>query len=111
MSKRHIYLEDVPLDEARAKLQAALTGRWAVWHRCPAKAIALGTRRWGASLPDPWRAKLSSPHYHCAAMDGYAVAAADTVDARETQALSLEAGAARRRRSTPAIPCQRTRTP
>ncbi len=90
MSKRHIYLEDLPLDQARAKLQAALqtAGRWAA---LPGESIALEQalgRVTAAAVP----AKLSSPHYHCAAMDGYAVAAADTLDARETRALSLRLG-------------------
>ncbi len=90
MSKRQIYLEDLPLDEARAKLQAALrrAGRAAA---LPGETLALEQalgRVTAAAVP----AKLSSPHYHCAAMDGYAVAAADTLDARETQAISLRIG-------------------
>ena len=90
MSKRHIYLEDLPLDEARAKLRAALTaaGRFAA---LPGETIALADAL-GRVTAEPLRAELSSPHYHCAAMDGYAVAAADTLDARETQALSLRLG-------------------
>ncbi len=90
MSKRHIYLEDLPLDEARAKLQAALlaAGRHAP---LDGETIALDEAL-GRVTAGPVRAKLSSPHYHCAAMDGYAVAAADTRDARETQALSLRLG-------------------
>ena len=90
MSKRHIYLEDLPLDEARAKLRAALrtAGRLGP---LPGETIALADAL-GRVTAEPLRAELSSPHYHCAAMDGYAVAAADTLDARETQALSLRLG-------------------
>lgn len=90
MSKRHIYLEDLPLDEARARLRAALlaAGRLAP---LPGEVVALADAL-GRVTAEPVRAKLSSPHYHCAAMDGYAVAAADTRDARETQALSLRLG-------------------
>ena len=90
MSKRHIYLEDVPLDQARAKLQAALS---AAGRHAPlaGETVALADAL-GRVTAAPARAILSSPHYHCAAMDGYAVSAADTVDARETQALSLQLG-------------------
>lgn len=90
MSKRHIYLEDLPLDEARAKLQAALmtAGRLGP---LPGETIALADAL-GRVTAGPVRARLSSPHYHCAAMDGYAVAAADTLDARETRAVRLRLG-------------------
>ncbi len=90
MTKRRIFLEDIPLDEARAKLQAAL------------KRAGKATPTAGEPVPldealgrvtaEPVRARLSSPHFHCAAMDGYAVSAAATVSARETQALSLRLG-------------------
>ncbi|MCY4019129.1 MAG: molybdopterin biosynthesis protein [Chloroflexi bacterium] len=90
MSKRHIYLEDVPLDEARAKLQAALLAAGRLGP-LPGESVLLD-RALGRVTAAPVRAKLSSPHYHCAAMDGYAVAAADTRDARETQAISLRLG-------------------
>ena len=90
MGKRHIYLEDVPLDQARATLQTALA---AVGRAAPTagEAIALENAL-GRVTAEPVRAKLSSPHFHCAAMDGYAVRAADTVDARETRAVSLRLG-------------------
>lgn len=90
MTKRRIFLEDIPLDEARAKLQAALENA--------SRAAPLA----GESVPleealgrvtaEPASANLSSPHFHCAAMDGYAVSAAATVSARETQALALRLG-------------------
>ncbi len=90
MTKRNIYLEDIPLDEARAKLQAALlaAGRAGPLdgERLPL-ADALGR-----VTAEPVRARRSSPHFHCAAMDGYAVDAAATVSARETQALALRLG-------------------
>ena len=90
MSKRRIFLEDIPLDEARAKLQAALesTGKASP---TPGELVPLDEAL-GRVTADPVRARLSSPHYHCAAMDGYAVSAAATVSARETQALSLRLG-------------------
>ena len=90
MSKRHIYLEDVPIDEARAKLQAALLAAGRLTPLA-GETVALADAL-GRVTAEPVQAKLSSPHYHCAAMDGYAVAAADTLDARETQAVRLRLG-------------------
>ena len=90
MSKRHIYLEDLPLDEARGKLQAALLAAGRLTPLA-GETVALADAL-GRVTAEPVQAKLSSPHYHCAAMDGYAVAAADTLDARETQAVRLRLG-------------------
>lgn len=90
MTKRKIYLEDIPLDEARAKLQAALLAAeraGALDGELVPLADALGR-----VTAEPLRARRSSPHFHCAAMDGYAVDAAATVSARETQALALSLG-------------------
>ena len=87
MAKRRIYLEDIPLDEARAKLQAALASAGKA-SPTPGEPVPLDEAL-GRVTATPIRAKLSSPHFHCAAMDGYAVSAAATVSARETQALSL----------------------
>ena len=90
MSKRNIYLEDVPLNEAVAKLQKALNaagragptaGEWVRLDEALNRVTA-----------EPALARLSSPHFHCAAMDGYAVNAADTVDARETKPVRLRPG-------------------
>lgn len=91
MTKRNIYLEGIPLNEARAKLQAALTAAGRVGpldgERVPLKDAL------GRVTAEPLRALRSSPHFHCAAMDGYAVNAASTVSARETKALALRLGA------------------
>ncbi len=90
MTKRKIYLEDIPLDEARAKLQAALL---AAGRAGPldGELVPLADAL-GRVTAEPLRARRSSPHFHCAAMDGYAVDAAATVSARETQALALRLG-------------------
>lgn len=90
MTKRKIYLEDIPLDEARAKLQAALL---AAERAGPLEGelVPLADAL-GRVTAEPLRARRSSPHFHCAAMDGYAVDAAATVSARETQALALRLG-------------------
>lgn len=90
MPKRHIYLEDIPLAEAKAKLQTALeeVGRGGA---LPGEKAPLADAL-GRVTAAPTRARLSSPHYHCAAMDGYAVRAEDTQQARETRAVALYRG-------------------
>jgi len=90
MAKRHIYLEDIPLDEARAKLKAALESAGKA-SPLDGEPVALDEAL-GRVTAEPARAQLSSPHFHCAAMDGYAVSAAATVSARETRALPLRLG-------------------
>jgi molybdopterin molybdotransferase/putative molybdopterin biosynthesis protein len=85
--ERNFYLEDVPLDEARARLELALSkaGKWDV---LPAETVEL-SEALGRVTAEPVWAKLSSPHYHAAGMDGYAVQAGNTVHATETRPLRL----------------------
>ena len=87
MPKRNIYLTDIPLDEARARLQAALRAAGAD-SPLPAETVPL-TQALGRVTAQPIRARRSSPHFHCAAMDGYALRADITASARETQPLTL----------------------
>ncbi|MEJ2353193.1 MAG: substrate-binding domain-containing protein, partial [Anaerolineales bacterium] len=72
-----IYLRDIPLPEARSRLDqalqdAGLAGLLGV-EEIPLDEVALGR-----VLAEPVWAKISSPHYHAAAMDGFAVRAAQT---------------------------------
>ena len=87
MDERNVYLEDIPMDEARARLQAALeaVGRW---EPLPGERVALDDAL-GRVTAEPVWARISSPHYHAAAMDGYAVRAADTLGATETRPVRL----------------------
>lgn len=91
--ERKFYLEDIPLDEAWAAFRAALEAA-GQWQPLEAETVPLGQANGRVTAAAVW-ARLSSPHYHAAAMDGYAVRAADTVGAREGAALTfalLEAG-------------------
>jgi len=67
-----IYLHDIPLAQARLRLEEALdaAGRKGVlgFEEIPLNEFALGR-----VLAKPIWARLSSPHYHASAMDGYAV--------------------------------------
>ncbi|MFZ6031464.1 MAG: molybdopterin biosynthesis protein [Chloroflexota bacterium] len=75
-----VYLHDIPLDEARAHLQAALEAA-GLWGILATETIPLDERALGRVLAEPVWAKLSSPHYHASAMDGFAVRAAGTIGA------------------------------
>jgi putative molybdopterin biosynthesis protein len=83
-----VYLHDIPLPEAQARLQAALEAvkRWQV---LGIEEIRLDENALGRVLAGPVWAKISSPHYHASAMDGFAVRAADTEGALPTQPLTL----------------------
>jgi putative molybdopterin biosynthesis protein len=75
-----VYLHDIPLLEAQTRLALALqsAGRWGV---LGIETIPLDEHACGRVLAEPIWAKLSSPHYHASAMDGFAVHAEDTAGA------------------------------
>jgi putative molybdopterin biosynthesis protein len=90
MHNKTPYLHDIGLDEAVRAWRAALV-----------EADALGTLA-SETLPvaeclgrvtaAPVWARISSPHYHASAMDGYAVAAENTAGATETRPKRLAIG-------------------
>lgn len=86
-----IYLHDIPLSEAQARLQTALinAGRWDV---LGVEEIALDEHAAGRILAEPVWAVLSSPHYHASAMDGFAVRAALTDGAMLNEPVTLTCG-------------------
>jgi len=90
VSPRKIYLEDIPLEEAWARLRAALEAA-GLWQPLAGEAIPLNEAL-GRVTAEPAWAKLSAPHYHAAAMDGYAVKAKDTANASDRQAVQLRVG-------------------
>ncbi len=85
--KRNIYLEDIPLDEAWAAFTGALEEH-GLWQTLPAETIPVDVAAGRVTAEAVW-ARLSAPHYHASAMDGYAVRARDTEGATETQPLRL----------------------
>ncbi|MBM4435677.1 MAG: hypothetical protein FJ029_00285, partial [Actinobacteria bacterium] len=88
---RDVYLEDIALDEAVHRFHTALAAAGALTP-LPAEDVAL-TEALGRITAEPVWAKLSSPHYHAAAMDGAAVLASATVGATETAPRALRLGA------------------
>jgi len=85
---RRYYLQDLPLDEAQARLHAALR-RVEKAAPLPGEIVPL-TAALGRVTAEPVYARLSAPHYHAAAMDGYAVRAASTHAATETRPVTLK---------------------
>ena len=84
---RNIYLEDIGLDEAVERWWRALAAI-DLDQPLPGEWIAVAQAR-GRVTAEPVWALTSSPHYHAAAMDGYAVRAAETLGALETDPLRL----------------------
>lgn len=87
MSYHNVYLEDIPLDEAWRRLIAALEAA-GLWHPLEGETVPL-TEAVERVTAEPVWARLSSPHYHAAAMDGYAVRSRETANARDTSPVSL----------------------
>lgn len=85
--KRNVYLETLPLPQAVTVIRDALDRDSLIHsHSIPAQDAA------GRVLSAPVFARYSTPTVHSAAMDGYAVRAADTFGAREGQPLELRHG-------------------
>ncbi|MCC7106745.1 MAG: molybdopterin biosynthesis protein [Chloroflexi bacterium] len=86
---RKMYLEDIPLEEARRRFEAALDR--ASVGRLSAETLPVDEALGRVTAGPVW-ARISSPHYHGAAMDGIAVRAEETVGASETNPLRLTVG-------------------
>jgi len=91
MASKSIYLRDIPLPQAWDRLVKALleVGRW---DRLGKEEIHLDENALGRVLAEPVWAKISSPHYHAAAMDGFAIHAVDTSGAMPTAPVTLRCG-------------------
>lgn len=72
-----VYLHDIPLDQALSALNSALkiAGMDGILGK---ETIPLDERAVGRVLAEAVWAKISSPHYHASAMDGFAVHAHET---------------------------------
>ena len=85
-----VYLHDIPLDRAWDTLIQALETA-DLWKPLAVEEVQL-ERALGRVTAEPIWANLSSPHYHAAAMDGYAVQAADTNGASDRAPVTLRVG-------------------
>ena len=88
---KKIYLEDIPLEDAQKRFQTALEEA-GLWQTLGVEQISLDENAIGRVLAETAWAKISSPHYHASAMDGFAVRAEDTHGALETAPISLTYG-------------------
>ncbi len=86
-----MYLEDIPLPEAISRFENALR-EVNLWGVLDIERISLNEAALGRILAEPVWAKISSPHYHAAAMDGFAVHSIDTLGAKPTQPITLLVG-------------------
>lgn len=83
-----IYLHDVPLSQAKARFQEALTAA-SLWRPLGVDEIPLDEQALGRVLAEPVWASLSSPHYHASAMDGFALRASSTEGALPSRPVTL----------------------
>jgi molybdopterin molybdotransferase/putative molybdopterin biosynthesis protein len=86
-----VYLHDIPLPQAQSRLQQALQEA-GLWRVLGVETIPLDENALGRVTVEPLWAKVSSPHYHASAMDGFAVRAISTVGAMPSTPLTLSIG-------------------
>jgi len=89
MSK--IYLDDIPLEEARNRLEKKIKTA-GLWRILGVDRLSLDENLVGRILAETLWAKISSPHYHASAMDGFAVVSGRTHGALETAPITLHYG-------------------
>lgn len=87
MSRRNIYLITIPVVEAVALAKGALDR-----DRLMGREVVPSHEAAGRVTAAPVFARLSSPSFHAAAMDGIAVRSEETFAAREGASLRLERG-------------------
>ena len=83
-----VYLHDIPLPEAQKKLEQALIMA-DLWKILGVESIPIDENAVGRVLAEPVWAKISSPHYHASAMDGFAVQSGATAGAQPNLPITL----------------------
>jgi putative molybdopterin biosynthesis protein len=83
LMKRNVYLEDIPLVDAQTAFRDALKAAGLYQPLAP-ETIPVAEANGRITAAAVW-AKISAPHYHASAMDGFALRASDTREATETQ--------------------------
>ncbi len=83
-----VYLHDIPLSQAQARLREALQDA-GLWRVLGVESIPLDENALGRVTAEPIWATVSSPHYHASAMDGFAVIADKTNGAQPSSPVSF----------------------
>ncbi len=86
-----VYLHDIPLSQARARLREALQDA-NLWRVLGVESIPLDENALGRVTAEPIWAEISSPHYHASAMDGFALRAISTHGAMPSVPVTLYIG-------------------
>lgn len=86
-----VYLHDIPLAQAQARFQQALEEA-GLWRILGEETLPLDENLLDRVLAEPVWAKVSSPHYHASAMDGFAVRARDTDGAGPSDPITFQIG-------------------
>ncbi len=94
-----VYLQDIPLPEALERLKEALTNS-GLWQILAVETLPLDENALGRVTSEPIWARISSPHYHAAAMDGFAVRAADTIGAEPARPIIIPVTLEKEQRSS-----------
>jgi putative molybdopterin biosynthesis protein len=84
-----LYLHDIPLEQAKQAFHEALQ-QAGLWQILAKETIPLDENALGRVLAEPVWALRSSPHYHAAAMDGFAVRAEETRGAQPSAPVTLQ---------------------
>ena len=83
-----VYLHDIPLAQALTHFRQALQAA-EIFEVLAEESIPLTPAAVGRVLAQPVWARISSPHYHASAMDGFAVRAEETIGASQTNPTKL----------------------
>jgi putative molybdopterin biosynthesis protein len=86
-----VYLHDIPLPDAQTRLKQALQDA-GLWRVLGMETIPLDENALGRVTAEPVWARISSPHYHASAMDGFAVRAVSTNGALPSRPVTLRVG-------------------
>ena len=86
-----IYLRDIPLSQAQTIFKKALQDA-GLWRVLGVEEIPLDEFAVGRILAEPVWARISSPHYHASAMDGFAVRGQETEGAMPSAPVTLPVG-------------------
>lgn len=86
-----VYLHDIPLSQAQERWKEVLTSA-RLWGVLGHESIPLDEHACGRVTAEAIWAKISSPHYHASAMDGFCVRSAHTLEAQPSNPVSLECG-------------------